>query len=169
MPIFQDQKQKNIANFQKAIDEKRYTISKNYDEIGRLYYGQFVDINVDNTKTINSKCDTITKLKDEIEELQQILRGYGFSFFDLADCSPKSNKTKVGCAKAVQVLLHDPSLIKQMRSEHKLPAAEILRRTDVQKKLLERHRKYIIAGTEILNGNYPQVAEYMAYIKLIQE
>ena len=78
MPIFQDQKQKNIANFQKAIDEKRYTISKNYDEIGRLYYGQFVDINVDNTKTINSKCDTITKLKDEIEELDvKILREKG--------------------------------------------------------------------------------------------
>ena len=56
-----------------------------------------------------------------------------------------------------------------MRGEHKLPAAEILRRTDVQKKLLERHRKYIIAGAEILNGDYPQVAQYMAYIKLIQE
>lgn len=108
-------------------------------------------------------------VKEEIEELQQILRSYGFSFFDLAECSPKSNKTKVGCAKAVQVLLHDPSLIKQMRGEHKLPAAEILRRTDVQKKLLERHRKYIIAGAEILNGDYPQVAQYMAYIKLIQE
>ena len=57
----------------------------------------------------------------------------------------------------------------QMRGEHRLPAAEILRRTDVQKKLLERHRKYIIAGAEILNGDYPQVARYMAYIKLIQE
>ena len=98
MPIFQDQKQKNIANFQKAIDEKRYTISKNYDEIGRLYYGQFVDINVDNTKTINSKCDTITKLKEEIEELDvKILREKGLKKCPV--CRPENNLSYAFCFK----------------------------------------------------------------------
>lgn len=98
MPIFQDAKQKNIANFQKAIDEKRYTISKNYDEIGRLYYGQFVDINVDNTKTINSKCDTITKLKDEIEELDvKILREKGLKKCPV--CRTENNLSYAFCFK----------------------------------------------------------------------
>ena len=98
MPIFQDQKQKNIANFQKAIDEKRYTISKNYDEIGRLYYGQFVDINVDNTKTINSKCDTITKLKEEIEELDvKILREKGLKKCPV--CRTENNLSYAFCFK----------------------------------------------------------------------
>ena len=98
MPIFQDQKQKNIANFQKAIDEKRYTISKNYDEIGRLYYGQFVDINVDNTKTINSKCDTITKLKEEIEELEvKILREKGLKKCPV--CRTENNLSYAFCFK----------------------------------------------------------------------
>ncbi len=98
MPIFQDQKQKNIANFQKAIDEKRYTISKNYDEIGRLYYGQFVDINVDNTKTINSKCDAITKLKDEIEELEvKILREKGLKKCPV--CRTENNLSYAFCFK----------------------------------------------------------------------
>ena len=98
MPIFQDQKQKNIANFQKAIDEKRYTISKNYDEIGRLYYGQYVDINVDNTKTINSKCDTITKLKDEIEELDvKILREKGLKKCPV--CRTENNLSYAFCFK----------------------------------------------------------------------
>lgn len=98
MPIFQDQKQKNIANFQKAIDEKRYTISKNYDEIGRLYYGQFVDINVDNTKTINSKCDAITKLKEEIEELDvKILREKGLKKCPV--CRTENNLSYAFCFK----------------------------------------------------------------------
>ena len=98
MPIFQDAKGKNIANFQKAIDEKRYTISKNYDEIGRLYYGQFVDINVDNTKTINSKCDTITKLKDEIEELDvKILREKGLKKCPV--CRTENNLSYAFCFK----------------------------------------------------------------------
>ena len=98
MPIFQDAKQKNIANFQKSIDEKRYTISKNYDEIGRLYYGQFVDINVDNTKTINSKCDTITKLKEEIEELEiKILREKGLKKCPI--CKTENNLSYAFCFK----------------------------------------------------------------------
>lgn len=108
-------------------------------------------------------------VKSEIEEAQQLLKGYGFSFFDLAGCSPKTNKTKAGCAMAVQVLLHDASLLSTMRREKKLPAGEILKKTKVQKKLLERHRKYIIAAAEILSGDFPQLAEYMAYIRLIQE
>ena len=98
MPIFQDAKQKNIANFQKSIDEKRYTISKNYDEIGRLYYGQFVDINLDNTKTINSKCDTITKLKEEIEELEiKILREKGLKKCPV--CKTENNLSYAFCFK----------------------------------------------------------------------
>ena len=98
MPIFQDAKQKNIANFQKSIDEKRYTISKNYDEIGRLYYGQFVDINLDNTKTINSKCDTITKLKEEIEELEiKILREKGLKKCPI--CKTENNLSYAFCFK----------------------------------------------------------------------
>ena len=55
MPIFQDQKGKNISNFQKMIDEKKNTIRKYYDEIGHLYYGQYKDVNVDMTKDINAK------------------------------------------------------------------------------------------------------------------
>ena len=98
MPIFQDAKQKNIANFQKMIDEKRYTISKNYDEIGRLYYGQYEDINVDNTKTINSKCDAITKLKAEIEELDiKILREKGLKKCPI--CKTENNLSYAFCFK----------------------------------------------------------------------
>jgi len=98
MPIFQDAKQKNIANFQKMIDEKRYTISKNYDEIGRLYYGQFVDINLDNTKTINSKCDAITRLKEEIEDLEvKILREKGLKKCPV--CKTENNLSYAFCFK----------------------------------------------------------------------
>ena len=75
MPIFQDQKGKNISNFQKMIDEKKNTIRKYYDEIGHLYYGQYKDVNVDMTKDINARCESISNLYIEIEDLNvKILR-----------------------------------------------------------------------------------------------
>ena len=103
--------------------------------------------------------------KDEIEEVQEILKSYGFSFFDLADCSPKADKTKRECAKAVAALLENEELFAEMRSRKTLPVRELLRKSAVKNKILERHRKYIIAAAEILNGEYPLLAEYMSYIR----
>ncbi len=107
---------------------------------------------------------TVT-VKDEIEAVQKLLGHYGFSFFDLADCSPKAEKTKRKCADAVAALLKDPALFQKMRETGNLPIKEISERAGVMRKILERHRKYIIAAVEILNGEYPLLAEYMNYIR----
>lgn len=98
MPIFQDAKQKNIANFQKSIDEKKNTIKRNYDEIGHLYYGQYKDINIDCTKDINAKCDAISSLNDDIEELEiRILREKGLK--RCPSCRTENNLSYAFCFK----------------------------------------------------------------------
>ena len=104
-------------------------------------------------------------LKDEIEAMQQILRGYGFSFFDLADCSPKAQKTKVSCAAVIGALVADDALMKRLRDTQALPVTELCRRSSASQKLLEKHRKYIIAAAEILYGDYPHLAEYLRFVK----
>ena len=55
MALF-DPKVKAISNLQKSIDEKKLLITKNFDKIGRLYYGQYKDMNVDVTTDINTCC-----------------------------------------------------------------------------------------------------------------
>ena len=104
-------------------------------------------------------------VRDEIEAVQSILQGYGFSFFDLTECSPRAEKTKKGCAEAVAAILKDDSLFIKMRSSKTLPVKEICAASGISRKILERHRKYIIAAAEILNGEYPLLAEYMNYIR----
>lgn len=106
-----------------------------------------------------------TPAADEIEAVQQILGKYGFSFFDLADCSPKAGKTKEQCALAVQTLLSDPEMVRRMQESCKLPILELSIRSGVQKKLLERHRKYLIAAVEILSGDYPILSGYLKSIR----
>ena len=104
-------------------------------------------------------------LKDEIEAISGVFKAYGFTFFDLADVSPKAEKTKKNCAAAVGVLLRNGDIFRQMQKTKMLPIAEILRISRLPRKLLERHRKYIIAAAEILNGEYPMLAEYMSSIR----
>lgn len=102
---------------------------------------------------------------DEIEAVGQLLDKYDFTFFDLEKASPVSAKTKAECAKAVRCILEDESLFETMRRRFSLPMKELSRKSGVKSKLLERHRRYIIAAAEILNGDYPLLAEYMSYIK----
>jgi len=104
-------------------------------------------------------------LKWEIEALTQILKECGFTFMDLADCSPKATKTKAACAKAVSYILDNPILVKEMRASKRLPTKIIEKNSKVPRKILERHRKYIIAVVEILYGDYPYLSEYLVYIK----
>ncbi|NLW88254.1 MAG: hypothetical protein GXY43_00805 [Clostridiaceae bacterium] len=66
MALF-DPKAKAISQLQKSIDEKNAGIEKYFDEIGRLYYGQYKDPSSDVSKDINSRCDAITNLFMDIE------------------------------------------------------------------------------------------------------
>ncbi len=106
-----------------------------------------------------------TPLQDEIQAMQQVLAGYGFSFFDLADCSPKAEKTKAVCAKIIRALTDSPELMKKMRRAKTLPIQDLIKVLKVPRKILERHRKYIIASAEIIGGEYPLLADYLAYIR----
>lgn len=104
-------------------------------------------------------------LRLEIEAANQAFSAYGFSFFDLAACSPKAQKTRKACAKAVACLLKQPLLYADLRATKRLPIKTIEKMTQVPQKILDRHRKYIIAAAEILSGDYPCLAEYMRFIR----
>lgn len=100
-------------------------------------------------------------LKEEIEAVTMLLKQYGFSFYDLVSCSPKAGKTKAACARAVTYVAEKPVLCNEMRANKTLPLKIIEENTKVPRKILERHRKYIIAAIEIITGDYPCLAEYM--------
>lgn len=104
-------------------------------------------------------------LKYEILAANEIFSQYGFTFFDLASCSPKSTKTRQQCAKVVIHMIQHRKLMDELRSNKQLPLRMLCADTDVPRKLLERHRKYIIAAIEIFDAEYPCLQEYMRFIR----
>ncbi len=104
-------------------------------------------------------------IKDEIAELSKVLKLYGFTFMDIAEQSPKAEKTKAICAKAASYVLMNPELLTQMRTSHQFPIKIIEKNCGVSRKSIDRHRKYLIAAIEILSGDYPYLAEYLKYIR----
>ncbi len=124
----------------------------------------------DNVQIRIAVADQVSKqgnddIKLEIEEANHVLSTYGFSFFDLALCSPHAAKTKKACAAAVKYMLQNPILISELKDSKQLSLKLIEKNTHVPRKVLERHRKYIIAAIEILSGGYPYLADYLRYIR----
>ena len=104
-------------------------------------------------------------MKDEIDAVQKQLSQYGFSFYDLIKVSPKTEKTRTACARAAAVLVQNPALLQQMRTKRSLPAHDLTAAGGVSAKILDRHRKYIIAAAEITAGNYPGLGSYMHHVR----
>lgn len=103
--------------------------------------------------------------KLEISAISKTLSDYGFSFYDLISVSPKALKTKTICAKAIAYLCKNPLLIIEMRRTKSLPLKIIEKNLNLPRKIMERHRKYIIAGVEIISGDYPILSEYLKFVR----
>lgn len=114
-----------------------------------------------------AQADLSARTREEIEEIQATLQRYGFSFFDLADCSPKAEKTKRQCAHAILTLMGNPMMLEQLRRGRMLPMKELSADSGVSRKILDRHRRYIIAAAEILHGDYPILSAYLDYIRKV--
>jgi len=104
-------------------------------------------------------------IKEEILEINERLTKYGFSFYDIADCSPKEAKTKAECAKAITYILDTLRAAEAVEKTGKIPIKDVVANTDVSKKLLDRYRRYIVMAVIVLNGEYPLLADYLQYVR----
>ncbi len=107
-------------------------------------------------------------LRDEIMAANEVLQDYGFRFFDLTECSPQQDKTRKECARAIHFMLMDSALFAALEKTRKLPIKALAATSGVSRKTLDRYRKYIIMAVLILDGDYPQLAEYLKFVKEAQ-
>ena len=101
------------------------------------------------------------RLKEEIEALTGELSDYDIDFFALATASPRTAKTRTACGEALRAMQTPPPLTDILREKKLLPIKELTKRVSISRKLIDRHRKYLIAASLILSGDYPGLSEYM--------
>ncbi|MBR1629073.1 MAG: RNA polymerase subunit sigma [Lachnospiraceae bacterium] len=120
-----------------------------------------IEISKSNALVDESMNPGSSSLEDEIEEIRQVIAPYGFDLYEVGGCSPKALKTKRACASVIKVLSVSDELFAIMRKKRNLPFMKLLDIPGVNKKLLERHRKFLIIAAEICRGDFPQLAEYI--------
>lgn len=114
--------------------------------------------------SLSFQSESQNALREEIEVLSQELAKYDISFFDLTEVSPKAEKTKKACAKVIRKILENDALKQIVLSTGRLPGSRLIQTGFITRKIIENHRKYIIAAVIILNGDYPLVGDYLSFI-----
>ncbi len=96
-----------------------------------------------------------TALRDEILAANEELGNFGFSFFDLTQCSPTRESSKQACLRAAEAVLEQKTSVRQMMRTKQLPVQRLTGECGIPKKMIERYRRYIIAMVVIRAGDYP--------------
>ena len=96
----------------------------------------------------------------EIEEYATPLAAFCLSFSVVADNCPKQERTLRACLDALGYARQKPELLAAVEKSGKLPMAELASGAGVERKTLERHRKYLVAmllaftnGFELIRGH----------------
>lgn len=102
--------------------------------------------------------------QEEIKKFSADLALFGLTLTDVADSCPRQERTLDACMKVLDYAKKHPQLLEQMIHSCKLPLSQLALGSGVEKKTLERHRKYLVAillaftnGFEIIRGHLSQM------------
>lgn len=96
----------------------------------------------------------------EIQQFGQQLAAFGLTFSDIADNCPRQERTLDACMAVLDCARADPVLLDRLTVTGRLPVKELALGSGVDKKTIQRHRKYLVAillaftnGYEIIRGH----------------
>ena len=102
--------------------------------------------------------------KEEINEFKETLSEYNLTLSDIADNSPKQNRTMDICLKALEYAKEHREILDILVETKKLPLSILTKKGGFDRKTLERHRKYLVAillaftnGFVIIRGHLCQM------------
>ena len=102
--------------------------------------------------------------KQEIEELTRVLARAGVTFSDVADNCPRQQRTFSACMRAIRCGADDGELLDEIERTCRLPLKRISELSGVERKTIERHRRYIIAMLLIHTNGYEIVRGHLRHI-----
>ena len=104
--------------------------------------------------------------REEIREFQRNLGKFDISFSDVADNCPRQERTLKACQKVLAAARSNPECLDELLRTKKLPVSMLSSLSGVDRKTLDRHRKYLIAvllaftnGYEIIRGHLYHLSE----------
>lgn len=143
--------------------EKRHQGVLSLDEPGdedeRTLLEQVAD-----SRDLYEETHALEATQQEIAELAGVLQQFGVSFADIADHSPKQERTKEVCLAAIHYAMENRALLEELLRTKKLPLAQLVLGAGSDRKTLERHRKYVLAMLVIQTNGYEIIRGHLRHV-----
>lgn len=101
------------------------------------------------------------KRREEIMEFQDQLSQYNLSFTDLVEQSPKHEDARINAIEIARIVVTSKELMNYLIEKKRLPIKKLEKQVNVSRKTIERNRKYIIAISLIMIGDYVYLKDYL--------
>ena len=105
-----------------------------------------------------------TAAREEIREFADRLSGFGLQLSDLAENCPKQDRTMSACHRVLAYAKKHPRLLQQFEASRKLPISALTDGSGVEKKNLERHRKYLVGLLLAFTNGFEMIREHLKQI-----
>lgn len=102
--------------------------------------------------------------KEEILELSHQMKEFGVSLTDVADSSPKQERTLKACQQVIAYGKENEEIMEEFLRTKRLPLSKLIEGTKVPRKTIERHRKYIVALLLIYSNGYEIIRGHLAEV-----
>lgn len=163
---YDQSKNRNFFDFARQVMKRRII---NYWSGNHQYLKEYLFTSIQNED--QEFLDKITKpsedftekyeTKEEVWLFKEKLAEFGISFRDLAAASPKHRDSRLMAIRIARLIAENDRLYQQMITRKILPMTDLLKLTDVNKRTLERNRKYIIAVVLILRSDLDTLKDYI--------
>ena len=99
--------------------------------------------------------------RDEILRFTTMLMDFEISMEELVDISPKHQDARENAMEVAKALVSQPEMRDYLLSKKALPLKALMNHVAVSRKTIERQRKYIIAVSLILIGDFDMLQDYI--------
>ncbi|WP_430886195.1 sigma factor [Fusibacter sp. JL216-2] len=140
-------------NQTKNIELARY-VDDDVSTVQRVYNDKALEV-FENRKVQNQR-------KDDIVIYRETLKEWDMTMDDLLSVSPKKKSLLKLYQSIGKTLAEDEEIMTHMRQTRRLPAKFILERFKIDRKKLDRGRKYIIAVAELWAGDFESLQSFIS-------
>ncbi|MEN8905086.1 MAG: RNA polymerase subunit sigma [Clostridiales bacterium] len=123
------------------------------------------ELNIDKSDIISQRILTENEkiISYELEEFENELKHFKITIDDLIDSSPKHKDSRNLCFKIAAKIINDSELLNLILYKYKFPKNRIIKLAGVNKKTIERNRKFIIAVVFIVGNGFESLKNFISY------
>ncbi len=103
--------------------------------------------------------------REELVEYEKLLGNFGIDFESLVEASPKHRDSRETLFRVARLVVSLPDMMESLLKKKQLPINELVLKTGVNRKTLERGRKFIIATALVLfyPMEFPYIRSYINF------